>query len=289
MIHWKASALHRAFFESSALILVLFICCSCGPLSNFTGRSESTKTAGQPKLEQSGTPGTVAAEQSQVNGAAVAAASVRVAQQLLPIGLMTLTTQDVERRCMVSVIGEGTAVTAGHCFAGIPSQSGQVSCPAQHKIEWLVSAESGVFRLSNESSKCLTFELAHIDGDDGNEFALLRVEKSAVWPERRITFDRQAEFETSGPFKILGPISNQGVLSFIDPVSTNAFDVNDNSFLMGGTYQPGFSGAPVFRVSLVQSAIDFSSPAVGIYLGRGFGGSRVLRPKAFEKIIESLR
>lgn len=279
----------RSLSQSSTWIVALAICCSCGTFSKFSNRGDAKKNPAQTSGQQAGTPQSGAAAQSRVNVGSVAGAGVQLSQQLLPIGVMNITTQEVERRCMVSVIGEGLAVTAGHCFAGIPWQSGQVSCPAQLKIEWLLLAESGVFRPSNESSKCLTFELAHVEGDDANELALLQLEKTGVWPERRVTFVRQVELETSGPFKILGPVSNQGVLSFIDSVASRAFAVNDYSFLLGGIYQPGFSGAPVFRVSSVQSAIDFSSPALGIYLGRGIGGSRVLRAKAFEKTIESLR
>jgi hypothetical protein len=210
-----------------------------------------------------------------------------ISDRILPVGLMELTTEGVQRRCMVSSIGSGLAATAGHCFAGVPVESGSVKCPSELKIEWLKLSESGEYVRSSAITSCESFELSKIEGNDSSEFALLQLAKGGVWPDRKVQFVRQAEFVTLSPFAIVGPIPTDGGLAFMSSLSSIAFDVTDHEFLLDGKYQPGFSGSPVFKVSSTQNAIDFSAPAMGIYLGRGFGAGRVLRPKAFEKIIDS--
>jgi hypothetical protein len=275
----------KVLLGSALWIFVTLSLSSCSSASKgFDHRKASNGNGSQPNVEVSQTA-KASAERQQAQE--TTSAGAKLSQQLLPLGVMEITSQDVERRCMVSFIGNGRAVTAGHCFAGIPWEQGKVACPVKLKIDWLVSPEAGGFRLSNESASCSTFERALIAGDDSSEFAVLHLENRGVWPERQISFDRQDDVP-SGPFKLVGPVTVEGVLSFIDSVGSSAYDVSDYSFFIGGTYQPGFSGAPVFRDSTGQGTGDFSSPALGIYLGRGFGGGRVLRSKAFEKIIESL-
>ncbi len=263
---------------ASTSVVCLFLLVSCGSANLF-----SSDRRAEPSTDQQVSQVRKVSAVSEGESVVPASTQIRAkfSSELLPIGLLLLTTEGVERRCMVSSIGNGQAITAGHCFAGIPTLEGPVSCPAQLKIEWLTVDGLGNYTLSGQTTSCVTFKILSIAGDDSLDVATLKLGEVGAWPLQQVQFEKQDLPVTSVQQGMVGPVTTDNAVSFLTSAG-NPYDVSDSMFLLSGSYQPGYSGTPVFRFTLGQKQIDFSSAAVGIHLGRGFGASRVLRAKIIE-------
>lgn len=201
---------------------------------------------------------------------------------LLPLGYFTLVFSGVERQCMGSYVGQGKFITAGHCFLGIPSVSGEVACPSTLRIQWL-KKEGSALLLSPDKTACTKANVTYREGADAMDVAVVRLANVGTWPSASVTF-QNGSVALGKKVVMVGPQGIGESLYFRGNVGL-AYEPNGTRINTNSAHRAGYSGTPVFLYSDTEGTFEASAGAVGMHLGSGTGTSQFLRGESLEAFL----
>lgn len=283
------------FFSSTCALMSLPILClvaSCGKADTSTSKppppsSESDSLASEvgvrvdtPKTSPSSNPEVAKA----LEPSPLSDLSSTLVQKdgLLPLGYFTLSFSGIERQCMGAYVGQGRFVTAGHCFLGLPSMAGDVSCPSNLRIRWLVQ-EGEAFPLSNDKTACTKAQVTYREDSDPMDVAIVTLENRGTWPSAPLKFVNGG-VALGKKVAMVGPQGSGSSLYFRVYVG-EAFEANGKLLNSNSAHKAGYSGTPVFLYSETGGPLGALSGAVGIHLGSSTGTSRLLRGEWIESLL----
>lgn len=221
------------------------------------------------------------------------AASLATAD-ILPLGELTVPIAGVTRSCVLSLVSDGWAVTAGHCFA--PAEASDLGearpCPQGLKVRWL-ALNSNTLSPGQAASPCESVFNFYDGVTEATDVALLRLGSAVdTLPRLAVVFSPLLEQKQANPtITTLSPVSTGAVAAQADSFAVlggYAFGTSQVVFAHNADHSPGMSGAPL----LLSPASDWSSKglvAIGIHLGRSLGTNRALRSEDILKFIEAAR
>lgn len=203
----------------------------------------------------------------------------------LPIGHLVVEIAGVRRECMVSFLGGGRVLTAGHCLAaGAPAQVGaRTACPAGAAIGWLVRRGERL-SVGPKRSSCQSVVNFFDGSEDSSDLAVIALGEPLEGSFPVVTWKVFAAVAINPLVSLVGPDRNKEGDSF-NARRGYAFSVTGHLFDHNAEQAPGLSGAPVV-LRAENEWLPATYQAVGIHLGRSMGTNRALRSERILSFLE---
>ncbi len=253
------------------------------------GLEQKSSVSPEPSVSEQGASTGSAAKESSARRVSELTSAQRVGSlSVIPVAFLTWVGDQQSRSCMAGYLGEGLAVTAGHCLSDSPAKLGMIqSCEDRADVRW-ISKSDHEHSAESKKSSCLK-AVSYFDGADPATdvaFLLLFAGEEAVLPSLKLV--PVTEREDNPNVYVVGSLADSESQVTARVFKGYAFETLFDVFRHNTDHGPGMSGSPLFIDQGLPSA---AAPwlAVGIHLGRGSGVNRALSAQVIGKYLSEAK